>query len=112
MSVYEKLQNTIDECDLNGYLEILHSDYIFVRHLSGQEVSKEEWITTVSVMFDAIKEGKMTFEKNRCIYENSEILVLHQIGHFPDKTKEAILVVHSLLNGKIIKTESGATRID
>ena len=57
MSVYEKLQNTIDECDLNGYLEILHSDYIFVRHQSGQEVSKEEWIPTVSVMFDAIKEG-------------------------------------------------------
>ena len=34
------------------------------------------------------------------------------IGHFPDGTKEAIMAVHTLSNGKIVKTESGATRID
>ena len=51
-------------------------------------------------------------KKNRCIYENDDILVMHGIGHFPDGTKEAIMSVHILSNGKIIKTESGATRID
>ena len=48
----------------------------------------------------------------KCIYENDDILVMHGIGYFPDGTKEAIMSVHSLSNGKIIKTESGATRID
>ena len=48
----------------------------------------------------------------RCIYENDDIMVIHNIGNFPDNTKEAIMAVHTLSNGKIIKTESGATRID
>ena len=63
-------------------------------------------------MFDAMKEEKLKFEENRCIYENEDILVMHSIGHFPDGTKEAIMAVHTLSNGKIVKTESGATRID
>jgi hypothetical protein len=33
------------------------------------------------------------------------------MGNFPDGTKEAILVVHFLKDGKIIRTESGATPI-
>ena len=63
-------------------------------------------------MFEAMKKGNLKFENNRCIYENEEILVMHSIGLFPDNTKEAIIAVHILLDGKIIKTESGATRID
>ena len=43
---------------------------------------------------------------------NHSIKSLMIIGHFPDGTKEAIMAVHTLLNGKIVKTESGATRID
>ena len=27
MSVYKKLQKTINECDLEGYLDLLHSDF-------------------------------------------------------------------------------------
>ena len=34
------------------------------------------------------------------------------IGIFPDNTREAILEVHTIDNGKIIRTETGATRID
>ena len=34
------------------------------------------------------------------------------MGIFPDNTREAILEVHSIDNGKIIRTETGATRID
>ncbi|MDC3063214.1 hypothetical protein OA253_01205 [Alphaproteobacteria bacterium] len=59
-----------------------------------------------------MKEGNLNFEKNRCLYENNDILVIHNVGNFPDNTKEAIIAVHTILNGKIIKTESGATRID
>ena len=105
MSVYKKLQKTINECDLEGYLELLHSDFIFVRHQFGIEVSKKEWTPTVSNMFKSMAEG-------RCIFENDEILVLHQMGIFPDNTREAILEVHTIDNGKIIRTETGATRID
>ena len=112
MSIYENIISTFDDCKVENYLSLLDENYVFVRHQSGEDVSKVEWITIVTGMFNAMKEGKLKFEKNRCIYENDYILVMHSIGYFPDGTKEAIMAVHSLSNGKITKTESGATRID
>ena len=112
MSVYKNMISSFDDCSVQSYLNLLHEDYVFIRHQSGQTVSKKEWSPVVTGMFDAMREEKLKFEENRCIYENENILVMHSIGHFPDGTKEAIMAVHTLSNGKIVKTESGATRID
>ena len=112
MSIFNKMVKAIDDCNLDDYLDLLHDEYVFVRHQLNQEVTKSEWIPVVTGMFNAMKEGKLNFKNNRCIYENEDILVIHNIGNFPDNTKEAIMAVHTLSNGKIIKTESGATRID
>ena len=51
MSIFQKLQSSISECDLDGYLELLHSDFIFLRHQFGKELTKEEWTPTVTEMF-------------------------------------------------------------
>ena len=112
MSVYKNIISSFDDCSVQSYSNLLHEDYVFIRHQSGQTVSKTEWNPVVTGMFDAMREEKLKFEENRCIYENEDILVMHSIGHFPDGTKEAIMAVHTLLNGKIVKTESGATLID
>ena len=112
MSVYKNIISSFDDCSVQSYLNLLHEDYVFIRHQSGQTVSKIEWTPVVTGMFDAMREEKLKFEENRCIYENEDILVMHSIGHFPDGAKEAIMAVHKLSNGKIVKTESGATRID
>ena len=68
MSIYNKMVKAIDDCNLDDYLNLLHDDYIFVRHQSNQEVTKSEWIPVVTSMFNAMKEGKLNFENNRCIY--------------------------------------------
>ena len=112
MSVYKNIISSFDDCSVQSYLNLLHEDYVFIRHQSGQKVSKTEWTPIVTGMYDAMSEGKLKFEENRCIYENDDILVMHSIGHFPDGTTEAIMTAHTLSNGKIVKTESGATRID
>ena len=109
MSLYEKMINSIEDDNLEGYLDLLHKDYVFFRHQSGEEVSKEDWTATVTGMYDAMSRGELTFKDNRCLYENDDILVMHQIGNFPDGSKESIIVVHTLKGGKIIRTESGAT---
>mgnify|MGYP000207675584 FL=1 len=109
MSVYKQMIKVMDDCDIESYLDMLHPDYVFVRHQSGQEVSKKDWSETVTGMFNAMKDGKLSFDHNRCLYENEDILVIHNIGTFPDGTKEAIMAVHTLSDGKVIKTESGAT---
>ena len=112
MSVFKNIISSFDDCSVQSYLNLLHEDYVFIRHQSGQKVSKTEWTPIVTSMFDTMNEEKLKFEVNRCIYKNDEILVMHSIGHFPVGTKEAITAVHTLSNGKIVKTVSGATRID
>ena len=111
MPLYERMVKSFEGGTLDAYLDLLHSDYVFVRHQSGEEVSKEDWVHTVTGMYNAMSEGKLTFTDNRWLYENDEILVMHNMGSFPDGSKEAIMAVHTLKDGKIIRTESGATPI-
>ena len=102
MSVYKNIISSFHDCSVQNYLNLLHEDYVFIRHQSGQKVSKTEWTPVVTGMFDAMREEKLKFEENRCIYENEDILVMHSIGHFPDGTKKAIMAVYKLSNGKIV----------
>ena len=45
------------------------------------------------------------------IYENDDILVSHSMVSFPDGTSEAVLVCFTISNGKITRSETGATPI-
>jgi hypothetical protein len=49
--------------------------------------------------------------ESRCIYENDDILVEHSLMDFPDGTREAVMAVHTKKDGKVIRTETGATLI-
>lgn len=106
MSLYESIKQATDNKDVQAYLDLLHDDYVFVRHQTNTEINKQEWTPVLTTMMqsDALK-----VLNTRCIYENNEILVMHQVMKFPDATKEAILIVHNLKEGKIIRSETGAT---
>ena len=67
MSVYKNIISSFDDCSVQSYLNLLHEDYVFIRHQSGQTVSKTEWAPIVTGMFDAMREEKLKFEENRCI---------------------------------------------
>ena len=106
MSIFEKLQRAGADRDVAAYLELLHDDYVFVRHQTGTEISKAEWAPVVSAMMES---PALKITQERCLYENGEVLVMHQLMSFPDNTREAVLVFHTLRDGKILRTESGAT---
>ena len=111
MTVYEKMIKSLEVNTPDQYFDLLHPDYVFVRHQSGEEVSKEDWMPIVTGIFNAMKEGNLKWDNNRCLYENDEIMIHHNIGSFPDGTREAIMAVHTLKGGKIIRTETGSTPI-
>ena len=66
-----------------------------------------------------MKKSDMTIEmmtnatKNRrCLYENNEICVVHQLSEFSNGDKEAIMLVSlKKKDGLFWRTESGATPI-
>jgi hypothetical protein len=108
MSLYQKIKAAQDSKDLEGYLGCLHENFVFVRHQSGSEVSKSDWKPTLTAMMES---DALSFHNQRCIYENEEIMVEHSFMTFPDGTSEAVMVVNLLKDGKIIRTETGATPI-
>ena len=43
MAMYDKLQKTMSDRDMDAYMELVHEDAVFVFHKSGNNFSKSEW---------------------------------------------------------------------
>ena len=105
MSVVQKLIDAQDNQDLKAYNEVVSEDYVWVKHSTGEEIPRDElskWVISP----DAPKS-----ENARIIYENDEIGVAHYFVSFKDGSRQAVLVVYTIKDGKIIRSETGATNI-
>jgi len=109
MTLYDKLQETMTNRDLDSYLELLHEDAVIVFHKQGNQFSKSEWAEMVRGM---LANDKFVQESSRCIYENEDILVTHDFMAYPDGTREAVMAVAQLKDGKLVRLETGATLLD
>ena len=89
------------------YVGLLHDDFQFVRHQSGTTMVKAAMADMIRRMAAS---GGMAFHDQRCLYENEDILVEHSVMNFPDGTREAVMAVHMIKDGKIIRTETGQLR--
>ena len=108
MGVYELLMKAIEERDARHYIEALHEDYEFVRHQTGTTMGKSKMSEMMAAM---MANEDVLIKETRCIYENDDILVEHSVMDFPDGTTEAVMAVHTKKDGKIVRTETGATLI-
>ena len=108
MSVYEKWLESVDKRDAEIFIDAHPEDYQFVRHQSGTTMNKSE---IADMMRGMMANDDVVVKETRCLYENDDVLVMHSIVNFPDGTSEAIIQFSELKDGKIIKTETGATLI-
>lgn len=106
MSLWDKITEAFDQKDAEKYGEFLHQDYEFVSHQSGTSFSKGQMIEMLKGMMAS---DKVAVHNPRCIYENDEILVEHSVMDFPDGTTEAVMAVHNVQGGQLLRTETGAT---
>ena len=104
MSVLEKYNNALEQKDEASLNEVLHDDFKFIMHASGNVLSKNDVIKWA--MSDDINR-----EKVRVIYENDEIGVEHSFVTFKDGNTQAVMGVFKFRDGKIISFETGATNI-
>ena len=105
MSVLQKLIDAQDNQDLKAYNEVVSEDYVCVKHSTGEEIPRDE-LSKWLISPDAPKS-----ENARIIYENDEIGVAHYFVSFKDGSRQAVLVVYTIKDGKIIRSETGATNI-
>ena len=110
VAIFERLHQALSARDAKAYVNLLDDDYRFIRHRYGATLNKSEMEALLCSMMDA--ETFRWPQDARCIYENDEILVEHHVADFADAGTEAVLAVHLIKDGKIIRTETGATTID
>ena len=105
MSVIQKLFDAQNNQDIKAYNEVVSEDYVWVKHSTGEEIPRDE-LSKWLISPDAPKS-----ENTRIIYENDEIGVAHFFVSFKDGSRQAVLVVYTIKDGKIIRSETGATNI-
>ena len=104
--LYEKFTAAFETRDVDQALELYHPDYTFIRHAANVTISLAEWTPIMRAMMES---DDWVLHDNRCLYENDEVLVMHNVLSFPDGTKEAVLAFHRIKDGRIYSTETGAT---
>ena len=105
MSLVQKLIDAQEKQDLKAYNEVPSEDYYWVRHSTGEHIPRDElskWL---------ISDDTPKTESSRIIYENDEIGVAHYFISFKDGSRQAVLVVYIIKDGKIIRSETGATNM-
>tara|TARA_Y100000592_G_C5236335_1_gene206242 strand:+ start:123 stop:440 length:318 start_codon:yes stop_codon:yes gene_type:complete len=104
MSMMEKYTSAIKNKDEAIMNELLHDDFKFIMHKSGNSLGKADVIKWAM-------SGDINQDKSRVIYENDEIGVHHSFVTFNDGNVEAVMAVYKYKDGKIISLETGATKI-
>ena len=102
MSTIEKYISAIKNKDEAAMNELLHDDFKFTMHKSGNTIGKADVIKWAM-------SGDINQDKARVVYENDEIGVHHSIVTFNDGNIEAVMAVYKYKDGKIISLETGAT---
>ena len=59
-----------------------------------------------------MENDKFVKESSPLVYENDQNLVDHSFMSYPDNSREAVMLVAMIKDGKIIKMETGATLLD
>ena len=104
MSILEKYHKVFEEKDEAGMNEIIHDDFKFTMHASGNVLTKTDVISWA--MSDDITE-----DKSRIVYENDEIGIHHAFVTFKDGNTQAVMAVYKFKDGKIFSLETGATNM-
>ena len=104
MSIINKLTRAI--ADRNGNLakEVIHDDFKFLMHASGKTLSKQDVVNW-------LKSGDVSERNVRILFENNEVGFKHAIVTFKDGNTEAVMSYFKFKDGKVIRQETGATKI-
>tara|TARA_Y100001949_G_scaffold124257_1_gene106015 strand:+ start:115 stop:435 length:321 start_codon:yes stop_codon:yes gene_type:complete len=104
MSLLKRYTDAIDKKDEATMNELLHDDFKFTMHKSGNSLGKADVIKWAM-------SGDINQDKTRVVYENDEVGVHHSLVTFNDGNVEAVMAVYRYKDGKIVSLETGATPI-
>ena len=104
MSIIEKMTKIVNEGDTAGAEQLIHNDFKFLMHSSGNSLNKKdvvEWISKKDVKKENV----------RVLFENNEVGFEHAMVTFNDGNKEAVMSYYKFKDGKVVHQETGATKL-
>ncbi len=108
MGLYEEISAARKNKDIEAYAALLHDDFKFISHQDGSSMDKKAFTDKTEKLMQS---GSLKIQEQRLIYENEDILVSFTLLDFPDNTREAVITVNKLKDGKVIEIETGATLV-
>ena len=105
MKLFQALRKANEAGDHDLIMSFYHENFGFVWHQSGTTMNKTEFSAMIANMDNSGSKAAMS----RCIYENDDILVDHSVTRFPDGSRESVIRVRMIEDGKIIRLETGAS---
>ena len=102
MSIIERYSSAIKNIDESTMNDLLHDDFKFTMHKSGNTLGKGDIIKWAM-------SGDIKQDKSRVVYENDEVGIHHAFVTFDDGNVEAVMAVYKYKDGKIMSLETGAT---
>ena len=95
MSMLEKYSDAMKNKDEAAMNELLHDDFKFTMHKSGNFLGKGDVIKWAM-------SGDIKQDKTRIVYENDEVGIHHAFVTFDDVNVEDVMAVYKYDKGKVI----------
>ena len=102
MSILAKYNAAMEAKDEAAMNDLLHDDYKFTMHASGNVLGKADVIKWAM-------SGDINQRDSRVVYENDDVGIHHSFVTFDDGNVEAVMAVYKYQDGKIVSLETGAT---
>ena len=109
MSFFEKWETAMGNKDLDALMELMHPEWTMVMCSSRKVINRDDYKQTIG---QVVVRGKLTRNDVRCIYENDDLMVEHAMVTFLNGSTDAVLVVVTLKDGKLFRTETGSTPLN
>ena len=109
MSFFDKWEAAIENKDIDGMVKLMHPECTMVLHSTGKFIRRDEW---KEIFGKLIASDKFKRDKNRCVYENDDIMVSHSFVAFLNGTADAVMQFGILKDGKLFQVDTGSATIN
>ena len=103
--LFDKYKKFWEEGDIDAFTSIIHADIEIIMHSMGGVIEYDLWMERIS----AIVLSDACAENIRCLYENDDILVVHQITNSANGSRDAVMYVFTKEDEMLTRLETGAT---
>jgi len=103
--LFEKYKQFWEAGDIEAFTSIIDPEIEIIMHSTGGVIDPDLWLERITavVLSDAYAENI------RCLYENDDIMVVHQITNSANGTRDAVMYVFTKTDGMLTRVETGAT---